>query len=77
MFQEIMVVTWYVLVQGTLILSASTEPVHFSMTDSEQFALILIWISLGTVELGLAVACSQISGDVCPLVSCTLSLKDG
>lgn len=30
-----MVMTWYVLVQGTLILSASTEPVHFPMTDSE------------------------------------------
>lgn len=29
------------LVQGTLILSASAEPAHFPMTDTEQFTSIL------------------------------------
>lgn len=37
----IMAMTVYASVQGTLILSASTVPAHFSMTGAEQFASIL------------------------------------
>lgn len=36
-----MAMTLYASVQGTLILSASTVPAHFSMTGAEQFASVL------------------------------------